>query len=339
MADLRVLLVLSLTLHTCFEVHGHKTSGNVGVCYGLIGDNLPSPKDVVSLYKQYNIQKMRIFEPYPQVLEALRGSNIELTLGVRNNDIPILASDEGAANSWFMSNVHPYMNDIHISHITVGNEVIPGEFSESILPAMQNLQNVLNSNNLGTRATTVVHSAVLGTSFPPSAATFSDSSRPFISGIIQFLSSQNSPLLVNLYPYFPYAADPENIRLDYAQFRAHEPLINDGDLSYSNLLDAMLDAFFSAMEKEGVSDVNIVISETGWPHDGNSNFTTPGLAATYNRNFIHHVHNFGGTPKRPDALLQGFIFAMFDEDLKDPGVEQKWGLFSPNMKPNYNIFS
>lgn len=149
MADLRVLLVLSLTLHTCFEVHGHKTSGNVGVCYGLIGDNLPSPKDVVSLYKKYNIQKMRIFEPYPQVLEALRGSNIELTLGVRNNDIPILASDEGAANSWFMSNVHPYMNDIHISHITVGNEVIPGEFSESILPAMQNLQNVLNSNNLG----------------------------------------------------------------------------------------------------------------------------------------------------------------------------------------------
>lgn len=185
----------------------------------------------------------------------------------------------------------------------------------------------------------MVHSAVLGTSFPPSQGTFSDSARPFISGIIQFLSSQKSPLLVNLYPYFPYAADPENIQLDYAQFSSHEPLIKDGDLRYSNLLDAMLDGFFWAMEKEGVKDVNIVISETGWPHEGNGNFTTPGLAATYNRNFIHHANSFGGTPKRPDAFLEGFIFAMFDEDLKDFGVEQHWGLFSPNMQLNYDIFS
>ncbi|XP_021738771.1 probable glucan endo-1,3-beta-glucosidase BG5 [Chenopodium quinoa] len=338
MAGFRALLLLALTLNVSFAVLGRRTKGDVGVCYGLVGDNLPSPKDVVSLYKRHNIRKMRIFEPYPEVLEALRGSNIDLTLGVKNTDIPTLASSEDAANSWFISNVHPYVNDIRITYISVGNEVIPGEFSDSILPAMQNLQNVLRSNNLGTRTTTVVHSAVLGTSFPPSAATFSDSARPFISGIIQFLSSQKSPLLVNLYPYFPYAADPENIRLDYAQFRTTEPLIKDGALRYSNLLDAMLDGFFSAMEKEGVNDVNIIISETGWPHDGNGNITTPGLAATYNRNFIHHVNDFEGTPKRPAALLEGFIFAMFDEDLKDPGVEQHWGLFSPNMQPNYNIF-
>lgn len=146
------------------------------------------------------------------------------------------------------------------------------------MPYFINLHPLIFLLEIGTRATTVVHSAVLGTSFPPSAATFSDSARPFISGIIQYLSSQKSPLLVNLYPYFPYAADPEKIRLDYAQFSAPSPVVNDGDLSYFNLLDAMLDAFFSAMEKEGVSDVNIAISETGWPHDGNDNFTTPGLA-------------------------------------------------------------
>ncbi|CAO2814910.1 unnamed protein product [Amaranthus hypochondriacus] len=337
MSKIRVLLVLFLALQAGFGVFGEGIQGKVGVCYGLNGNNLPSPNEVVNLYKQNNFTKMRIFEPNPRVLEALRGSKIELTLGVRNNDIPILAAGEDAAKSWFMTNVQPYVDDINITYITVGNEVVPGQFSESILPAMQNLQKVLRSKNLGTRTTTVVHSAVLGTSYPPSAGTFSDSARPFMSEIIGFLSSEKSPLLVNLYPYFPYAAEPQQIPLNYAQFGRPVHLITDGHLIYSNLLDAMLDGFFSAMEKEGVGNVNIIISETGWPHDGNGNFTTPALAAAYNQNFIDHVNTFRGTPKKQDAPLEGFLFAVFDEDMKDPGVEQHWGLFQPNKQPNYHL--
>ncbi|KAL9238285.1 hypothetical protein vseg_012730 [Gypsophila vaccaria] len=280
---------------------------------------------------------MRIFEPFPDVLEALRGSGIQLTLGVLNQDIPVLATSVDSANSWFVSHVQPYVNDVNITYIGVGNEVVPGEFSESILPAMQNLQTVLLNNNLGTKATTVVHAGVLGESYPPSAGQFSDSSTPFMSGIIQFLSSQQTPILVNLYPYFPYASEPTNIQLDYALLSSSEPIVFDGSLSYSNLLDAMLDAFFSAMEKVGITDVNIVVSESGWPHDGNGDFTTPELAATYNGNYVRRVINGTGTPKRPEAQIEGFIFAMFDEDLKEAGVEQHWGLFSPNMQPNYGI--
>lgn len=92
---------------------------------------------------------MRIFEPNPDVLEALRGSGISLTLGGRNQDIPSLASSEDAAYAWFMNNVRPYVYDVDIPYISVGNEVVPGEFSESILPAMQNLQQVLGKNCLG----------------------------------------------------------------------------------------------------------------------------------------------------------------------------------------------
>lgn len=149
MSKIRVLLVLFLALQAGFGVFGEGIQGKVGVCYGLNGNNLPSPNEVVNLYKQNNFTKMRIFEPNPRVLEALRGSKIELTLGVRNNDIPILAAGEDAAKSWFMTNVQPYVDDINITYITVGNEVVPGQFSESILPAMQNLQKVLRSKNLG----------------------------------------------------------------------------------------------------------------------------------------------------------------------------------------------
>jgi hypothetical protein len=34
-----------------------------GVCYGVVGDNLPSRADLVQLHKSNNIQVMRIYIP------------------------------------------------------------------------------------------------------------------------------------------------------------------------------------------------------------------------------------------------------------------------------------
>ncbi|XP_074310443.1 putative glucan endo-1,3-beta-glucosidase BG4 [Silene latifolia] len=337
MANYNAMLLLSLILSTSIMVLG-QSNGDIGVCYGLIGDNLPRPKEIVSLYQKLGIKKMRIFQPYPEVLEALRGSGIQLVLGTLNQDIPFIASGEDAAREWFMSRVQPYVNDIDILYISVGNEVIPGEFSESILPAMENLQKVLDSNNLGTKATTVVHAILLGTSFPPSEGKFSDKSGPFITEILKFLSSQKTPLLVNLYPYFPYAENPTEIPLDYALLSSTDTFVQDGPLSYTNLLDAMLDAFYWAVEKEGVNDVNIVISESGWPHGGNGDLTTSELASIYNSNFVKRVESGNGTPKRPQAKIEGYIFALLDENLKEPGVERNWGLFTPTLQPNYVLF-
>lgn len=60
----------------------------------------------------------------------------------------MLASNQEAAEKWFAANVLPYVNDVKIFVITVGNEVVPGQFSESILPAMQNLVKVIQSHGI-----------------------------------------------------------------------------------------------------------------------------------------------------------------------------------------------
>ncbi|CAH2041838.1 unnamed protein product [Thlaspi arvense] len=286
-----LLLVLSipLTMHSLMEL-----TEAYGICYGMMGNNLPPASDVVAFYKKLNVTSMRLFDPNTAALQALKGSGINVALGVLNADIPQIASSMDGANQWFTTNVAPYINDVSISYITVGNEVIPGQFAAQVLPAMQNLQNILKRKSLQRiKVSTVVATVVLGTSYPPSAGAFSNDAIAFLS-------------------------------------------VRDGNLGYQNLFDAIVDAFFSAMEKVGISNVDIVVSESGWPSDGNGVFTTPNLAATYNKNFITHISQ-GGTPKRPNTRIEGYIFALFNENLKPPGVEQNFGLFYPNFTAVYQI--
>ncbi|KAK1551434.1 hypothetical protein Q3G72_035495, partial [Acer saccharum] len=333
-----VVVTIATAIHSQIQI---AEAVDIGVCYGMRGDNLPPATDVINLYKKYGIEKTRLFDPNPAALNALRGSGIKVILGIGDEELPNLAASADAVMTWFSTNVDPYLNDVLFSVIAVGNEVIPGVYAQNVLPVMQSLQSILDAKGLGStiRVSTVVPLGTLGSSYPPSSGTFTPEASSTLRDVLTFLSQHGSPLLINIYPYFAYALDPVKVQLDYAQFTATEAVVTDGSLSYYNLFDAMVDAFFSAMEKEGVSDVNVVVSESGWPSAGNGDFTTPQLAATYNRNFMNHVTSNKGTPKRPNAQIEGFIFATFNENRKPAGVEQNFGLFFPNMEPVYPVFS
>uniref|UniRef100_A0A0D3AGZ6 glucan endo-1,3-beta-D-glucosidase n=3 Tax=Brassica oleracea TaxID=3712 RepID=A0A0D3AGZ6_BRAOL len=67
--------------------------------------------------------------------------------------------------------------------------------------------------------------------------------------------------------------------------------------------------------------------------------TTPNIAAAYNGNFMKRVYIGKGTPKRPNSGVDGFLFATFNENQKQPGTEQNFGLYNPvDMKPIYKLF-
>ncbi|XP_028751469.1 probable glucan endo-1,3-beta-glucosidase BG5 [Neltuma alba] len=334
-----MILIIQIALALCALAARTDASIAVGVNYGRLGDNLPPPAEVVKMFQKNGITEMRLFDPDIAVLEALRNTHIGLTLGIRNEDLPAMAASMEPVNTWFKTYVEPYLDDVDFAYIAVGNELVPGDLANYVLPVMQNFQTLLDAQNLnGISMTTCVATTVLGTSFPPSQSVFSDQSREVMTGILGFLSAQGSPLLINLYPYFAYASDPKNIRLDYAQLSATDIVVQDGSLGYSNMLDAMIDAFFWATEKVGFADVDVVVSESGWPSDGNGELTTISMAATYNQNFVRRIASLTGTPKRPNKFIEGFVFAMFNENLKPPGVEQHFGLYYPDMRPVYPVF-
>ncbi|XP_078158427.1 glucan endo-1,3-beta-glucosidase-like [Carex rostrata] len=320
-------MVAVLTLLVSILASYPRSAQSIGVCYGLNGNNLPSQADVVKLYQSNGITGMRIYGADSATLTALKGTNINLIMGVDLSE----ASSPSAADTWVKNNVKPYP-DVSFKYIAVGNEVSGGDVS-NILPAMQNIYNSLSSAGLSSiQVSTSVSFGVVGTSYPPSAGAFS-SDASYMSSIVQYLASINAPLLANIHPYLSYASNTGQIRLDYALFTAPGTVVTDGSNNYQNLFDAQVDALYSAMEKVGGSNVGLVISESGWPSAGGTG-TTMGNAQTYNQNLINHVGK--GTPKRSTAL-ETYIFAMFNENEKSAGIEQNWGLFNPDQSPVYSI--
>ena len=53
----------------------------------MLGNNLPSPREVINMYKKYNIERIRHYGQNYGAFLALRGTNIELMLGVPNEEL------------------------------------------------------------------------------------------------------------------------------------------------------------------------------------------------------------------------------------------------------------
>ncbi|KAK9673624.1 hypothetical protein RND81_12G179500 [Saponaria officinalis] len=195
---------------------------------------------------------------------------------------------------------------------------------------MQNIQSALQSANLAgkVKVSTAIDSGFIANSFPPSNGVFSSST--YMNPIINFLRNNGSPLLVNIYPYLAYTGTP-GINLNYALFTSPGTVVTDSNngLQYQNLFDALVDAVYAALARAGTPQMEIVVSESGWPSAG-GNETTISNAGTYYRNLMR-------TSRKRGQAIETYLFAMFDENLKSAGVEQHFGIFTPNQQPKYQL--
>ncbi|RWR74719.1 beta-1,3 glucanase 3 [Cinnamomum micranthum f. kanehirae] len=337
-AMVTMILVLGL-LAACLDVAGAQS---MGVCYGMLGSSLPSKPEVIQMYKARNIGRMRLYDPNQDALNALRGSNIQVMLGVPNDQLQRMTT-QSEANTWVQNNVRNYSPAVKFSYIVVGMKVIPGGQAQFVLPAMRNIYNAIVAAGLQgqIKVSTSVDTGVLdAASYPPSKGFFKDAARATLGPIVQFLASTQAPLLVNVYPYISYIDNTGSIKLPYALFTSPSVVVTDGQYQYQNLFDAMVDTMYAALEKVSGSSVEIVVSESGWPSGGGNPAATVENARTYNQNLIQHVKK--GTPKRSGKAIQAYIFAMFNENQKRIDghlgeAERHFGLFNPDKSPVYPI--
>ncbi|XP_010516340.1 PREDICTED: glucan endo-1,3-beta-glucosidase, acidic isoform-like [Camelina sativa] len=323
-----LMILLSLVIASFFST----TAGQIGVCYGMLGKPFPSPSEVVALYKQQNIQRMRIYGPDQATLEALRGSNIELILDLPTSQLADMAN-QANADKWVQENVQRYIDGVRFRYINVGNEVKPSD-GQFLLPAMQNIEKALSGAGIGVKVSTSIATDTTTDTNPPSHGKFKDE-YSFLTPVIDFLASKQSPLLANIYPYIAYISDKANIHLDFALFTSQSTVFTDEkNLQYQNLFDASLDSVYAALEKSGGGSMEVVVSESGWPTEGGDGASVEN-AKTYVNNLIQHVKN--GSPKRSGKAIETYIFAMFDENQKDGDYEKFWGLYHPDQQPKYEV--
>ncbi|CAI8617243.1 unnamed protein product [Vicia faba] len=211
------------------------------------------------------------------ILQALRGSNIELVIGVRNEEIQSIANNVLSAVDWIQNNILKYSKDVKFRYIIVGNEVDSNlnYVSKFVLEAMQNIYAILASSSLQNqiKVSTAIELNLLGMSYPPSLGEFGPSSIPYITLIVKFLEDIKAPLLANVYTYLSYISDSTDIDLPFALFTSQSVKIRNGNFEYQNLFDATLGAIYVALGKVGGANLEVVISESGWPSNG-------GVAAT-----------------------------------------------------------
>lgn len=324
-------------LHGAFLLHLTASQSFIGVNYGTIADNLPPAASTASLLTSTTIGKLRLYEPQPDLVAALAGSDISILLGVPNSDVPSLASSPAAAASWAAANIP---TTVSVSAISVGNELLNSgdpTLGPQLLPAMQNLLAALPAGST-TKISTVHSMAVLASSDPPSSGAFHEDLAGSLDPVLAFLHQNAAPFMINPYPYFAYASDPREETLAFCLFQPNPGRADAASgLTYTNMFDAQLDAIRAALDGRGYPDVDIVIAETGWPYQGDAG-GTPENARAYNGNLVAHLKSQVGTPRTPGKSVDTYIFALYDEDLKPgPVSERSFGLYQADLTANYDI--
>lgn len=111
-------------------------------------------------------------------------------------------------------------------------------------------------------------------------------------------------------------------------------------LRYRNLFDVMIDSLITAMGAVGHKGIPVVVTETGWPSEGDTNdtYATELYARMFNAGLVKYLKSGLGTPLRREGVAEAYIFELFDEDMKQgAGSKQHWGILHLNMTAKYEI--
>ncbi|EYU45799.1 hypothetical protein ABFS82_11G100200 [Erythranthe guttata] len=318
----------------------------IGVNIGTDLSDMPHPTQVVALLKAQQIRHVRLYNADRGMLLALANTGIRVAISIPNDQILGIGQSNSTAANWVSQNVAAHYPATNITTICVGSEVptsLPN-VGPVLVAALKYIQSALVASNLDRRikVSTPLPSLMILDSFPPSQAFFNRTWNPVLIPLLKFLQSTNSYLMLNVYPYYDYMKSNGVIPLDYALFK---PLLANKEavdantlLHYTNVFDALIDAAYFAMADLNITNVPVLVTESGWPSKGDSNEPDANMdnANTYNSNLIRHVLNKTGTPKHPGISVSTYIYELYNEDAKaGPLSEKNWGLFDKNGVPTY----
>ncbi|KAK9068710.1 hypothetical protein SSX86_012825 [Deinandra increscens subsp. villosa] len=347
------MALLFLSFSSLIAISRGIVSNRIGINYGHLGNNLPSPARSIELLGNMSVGRVKLYDADHDILNLLSGKDIEVAITVANDEISGIAANQHLADQWVYEHVLAHYPSTRIRFLLVGHEVFSSistpadlQIARDLVPAIRRIKSTIKAQGIrNIKIGTPLAMDMMETTFPPSNGSFKPEVREFMGPLLRYLNGTKSFFFVDVYPYITWFEsqvwNQTAINLDFALLRSGNESYTDPKtgLVYTNLLDQMLDSVVYAMAKLGYNDVMLAIGETGWPHEGESGANREN-AAEYNNNLVRKMSAVPtiGTPARPGEVIPTFIFSMYDENQKyGPATERHWGLLNPDGSPVYEV--
>ncbi|CAK9262604.1 unnamed protein product [Sphagnum jensenii] len=268
---------------------------------------------------------LRALSPNSGMMEAAA-----VIVRIENDEVMDIAMSGLRAREWVARNIVPYTRTIHITAITVGNEIIEHAVEEDeekaklsmfLLPAMRNVVKALVYWELDKEIKVSTRTSMLllcSNCSPPSSGSFNPTHKHLVLELLDFLSESQAPFVINvdafhLYTQASSSSSSSAQQQPPVQYFVFEPNsgLNDtvSRLHYSNFLEAVLDCVFLAMAAvvnqthEKTMNIPITVALNSWP-------SSHELATTFNANLFNHLQlecQHQGTPLKPDVEIHIYI--------------------------------
>ncbi|KAF7834210.1 glucan endo-1,3-beta-glucosidase 8 [Senna tora] len=338
---------LVLVLSRFHVVRGAQSIAGLGVNWGSLASHPMKPSIVVKMLKDNGIKKIKLFDSESYTLDAFVGTDIEVMVGIPNDQLSRFATTYEEAEDWVQQDITKYMHDggvnIRRRYVAVGNEPFlksyNGSFLKSTFPAMQNVQKALEASGIANKIKVTVPlnaDVYTSTSNNPSDGEFRKDTHDVMLKIVRFLNDHKSPFLVNIYPFLSLY-ESNHFPHEFAFFDGGKS-IDDNNAHYTNVFDANFDTLVSSLKRAGFPNTKIIVGEVGWPTDGDKN-ANPENAKRFYKGLMKKLGNKEGTPLHSNPI-EAYLFALFDEDQKSiqPGTfERHWGIFRKDGAPKFEV--
>uniref|UniRef100_A0A803L2H7 ACB domain-containing protein n=1 Tax=Chenopodium quinoa TaxID=63459 RepID=A0A803L2H7_CHEQI len=187
---------------------------NIGVNYGVNADNLPPPEEVAKfLVNSTYINRVRIFDANPDILQAFAHTGVNITVTIPNVMIPLFTNFT-FAQEWVKSNeVLATTNKLLITNLVPAMETL---YTALVVESLERKVQVSTPHSLG----------ILSSSNPPSTGRFRLGYDVHVLwSLLSFLRDIGSPFMVNPYPFFDI--DSNEIDLNYALFGPNSGVLDE----------------------------------------------------------------------------------------------------------------
>lgn len=87
-----VLVAIGVAIISLMRLAATAQAESIGINYGRVANNLPTPDQVVRLLQSRSVKHVRIYDTDPAVLKAFASSGIDLGVTIPNADVAGLAN-------------------------------------------------------------------------------------------------------------------------------------------------------------------------------------------------------------------------------------------------------